>query len=162
MKLEGSCQCGSVMFKIETSHPVPYQRCFCSICRKIQGGGGYAINISGDSKSLKVRGEDKITRYHAKMHEAGKRSRRSKAERTFCSVCGSGLWLYDERWPELIHPYASVIDTPLPKPPEHTLLMLDFKPDWVEAEAKKGDQTFGEYPEESIAEWHERTGTVAD
>ena len=79
----------------------------------------------------------------------------------FCSICGSGLWLYDARWPDLVHPYASVIDTPLPVPPEHTHLMLDFKPDWVEVEKHKRDKLFGEYPEESIAEWHERTGMTA-
>ena len=39
--------------------------------------------------------------------------------------------------------------------------MLDFKPDWVEVETHKGDLTFGEYPEESIADWHERTDMVA-
>ena len=161
MKLEGSCQCGGVAFTVETAHPVPYQRCYCSICRKIQGGGGYAINLAGDFRTLKVKGETKITRYHAKMHERGHRTTRSKAERSFCSICGSGLWLYDARWPDLVHPYASVIDTPLPVPPEHTHLMLDFKPEWVEVEKHKGDQLFGEYPEESIADWHERTGAVA-
>src|SRR5262249_41561150 len=80
MKLEGSCQCGEVTFTVETSHPVPYQRCYCSVCRKIQGGGGYAINLSGRSASLEVRGQERITTYHAKMREAGRRTTRSKAE----------------------------------------------------------------------------------
>lgn len=91
MKLEGSCQCGGVTFTVETSHPVPYQRCYCSICRKIQGGGGYAINLAGDFRTLKVKGEDRITRYHAKMHEPGRRTTRSKAERSVAALpAGAG------------------------------------------------------------------------
>lgn len=162
MRLTGSCQCGGVSFRVETRHPVPYQRCYCSICRKIQGGGGYAVNLSADFGTLKVRGADKITTYHARLHEPGQRTKRSPAERTFCSICGTGLWLYDKRWPDLVHPYASVIDTELPEPPEHTLLMLDFKPGWVEVEKHPRDKMFGEYPEESIADWHARTGMEAD
>lgn len=56
MHLEGSCHCGEVTFSLDSAHPYPYQRCYCSICRKTQGGGGYAINLGGDATTLKVRG----------------------------------------------------------------------------------------------------------
>ncbi len=159
MRLEGSCHCGAVRFRMESAQPVPYQRCYCSICRKTQGGGGYAINLGADAESLRVTGRQHITIYHAKMRNEGdRRARRSSAERAFCSLCGSALWLFSPEWPELIHPFASAIDTPLPAPPEHTHLMLDFKPEWVEVQGGKRDKRFGVYPEESIAEWHERTG----
>lgn len=46
MLLKGSCRCGSVRFEVQSHTPVPYQLCYCSICRKQQGGGGYAINPS--------------------------------------------------------------------------------------------------------------------
>ena len=36
MHLEGSCHCGEVSFSLTSAHPYPYQRCYCSICRKIQ------------------------------------------------------------------------------------------------------------------------------
>ncbi len=159
MKLEGSCHCGAVHFTLMSATPYPYQRCYCSICRKTQGGGGFAINIGGDAASLKVRGGDAITIYHAKLREPGAaRSHRSTAERHFCKHCGSALWLFSPAWPELIHPYDSAIDTPLPVPPEHTHLMLAYKPDWVELEAGPGDLQFDEYPEEAISEWHARLG----
>ena len=45
MRLEGSCRCGAISFSVESHTPYPYQRCYCSICRKSAGGGGYAINI---------------------------------------------------------------------------------------------------------------------
>ncbi|UVJ42239.1 GFA family protein [Pseudomonas sp. LS1212] len=159
MHLEGSCHCGAVSFSLTSAHPYPYQRCYCSICRKTQGGGGYAINLAGDADSLKVRGSKHIAIYHAKIKGEGqRRAHTSSAERHFCKECGSALWLFSPEWPELIHPFASVIDTPLPVPPEHTHLMLDYKPEWVEVDAHKGDKQFGEFPEESIAQWHERLG----
>ncbi|MGY4493803.1 GFA family protein [Pseudomonas sp. TE3610] len=158
MLLEGSCHCRAVTFTLESQHPYPYQRCYCSICRKTQGGGGYAINLGGDAESLKVKGRKHISIYHARLNETDV----SSAERHFCSQCGSGLWLFSPEWPELIHPFASAIDTPLPVPPEHTHLLLDSKAAWVEVQVKKGDQQFEGYPQESIAQWHERLGLVAD
>lgn len=163
MHLEGSCHCGAVKFSLDSAHPYPYQRCYCSICRKTQGGGGYAINLGGDAKSLKVTGRKNISVYHAMMREEGaSRRHASSAERHFCHVCASALWLYDPTWPELIHPFASAIDTPLPVPPEHTHLLLDSKAEWVEVQVAKGDKQFQQYPEESIAQWHERLGLVRD
>src|SRR3546814_8175830 len=38
-KLDGSCRCGAVRFSARSHTPVPYQLCYCSICRKQQGGG---------------------------------------------------------------------------------------------------------------------------
>lgn len=159
MHLEGSCHCGEVEFSLNSAHPYPYQRCYCSICRKTQGGGGYSINLGGDAKSLKVKGRENISIYHAKIRE-DHHVRTSSAERHFCKLCGSGLWLFSPEWPELIHPFASAIDTALPLPPENTHLLLDPKASWVEVHVHEGDKQFDEYPKESIAEWHERLGLV--
>jgi hypothetical protein len=157
MRLEGSCHCGAVQFSLQSAVPYPYQRCYCTICRKTQGGGGYAINLGGDAASLKVRGRKAV--YRAKLKEPGdKRARTSTAERNFCRRCGSALWLFSPEWPELIHPFASAIDTPLPVPPEHTHLMLEFKAPWVELCVRPADKLFDGYPEESIAQWHQRLG----
>ena len=161
MHLDGSCHCRAVRFSLESRHPVPYQRCYCSICRKTQGGGGYAVNLAGDADTLQVQGAEHTTRYHAVMRDDAGETR-SNAERVFCSLCGSALWLFDDNWPELIHPFASAIDTALPVPPQRTHLMLDAAPAWAEPELKPSDRSFGEYPEESIADWHGRLGLEAD
>ena len=84
----------------------------------------------------------------------------SVAERKFCGTCGSALWLWDPRWPELVHPHASAIDSELPIPPERTHLMLAGKASWVTPCIEEGDRTFDGYPDETIAEWHERLGLV--
>ncbi|MFZ2101591.1 MAG: GFA family protein [Oricola sp.] len=158
MRLEGSCHCGAVRFCCESPHPVPYQRCYCTICRKTAGGGGYAINIMGWSQSLEIEGEENIAVFRARLEDGSL----SGGERRFCKHCGSALWVYDASWPELIHPFASIIDTDLPVPPESTHLMLAFKANWVEPQIGSKDKTFDHYPEESIAEWHRRTGNVRD
>ena len=153
MLLKGSCHCGAVTFTVDSPHPYPFNLCYCGICRKTAGAGGFAINLSARFETLEVTGEENIRSYHARM-EGGE----SPAERKFCGTCGSQLWLWDPRWPDLMHPHASAIDTELPVPPERTHLMLDSKPGWVEPCVRDGDRTFGGYPEESIAEWHERLG----
>lgn len=156
MHLEGSCHCGAVHFSLESATPYPYQRCYCSICRKTQGGGGYAVNIGGDAGSLQVSGRESISIYHARMRQADGSVEISTGERHFCRECGSALWVYSPEWPELVHPFASAIDTELPRPPQYTHLMLGSRAGWVEVQAAPADLQFDDYPQESLAEWHER------
>ena len=156
MKLQGSCHCGAVHFTVQSHHPVPYQRCYCSICRKTQGGGGYAINIAADAHSLQVKGQDAIAVYHAVMRQKGTRNGTSTGQRHFCRLCGSALWLFSPEWPDLLHPFASAIDSDLPEPASTTHIMLAYKPSWVAVHKGRGDLVFDEYPEESIADWHKR------
>jgi hypothetical protein len=161
MELLGSCHCGAVRFRVDSPTPYPYQACYCSICRKTAGGGGYAINLGAKAGSLEVEGEEDITAFQAKIREPDypEREETSPARRHFCRRCGSALWLYDPRWPELVHPFASAIDTPLPEPPEMVRIMLDFAAPWCEV-VEEGDRErhFPRYPDESIDEWHRRHG----
>jgi hypothetical protein len=68
------------------------------------------------------------------------------------------LWLYDPTWPDLVHPHASAIDTPLPEPPERVHIMLGSKAAWVQPDIRPGDERFDAYPDESLADWHRRHG----
>ena len=158
MHLEGSCHCGAVRFSLESASPVPFMHCHCSICRKTAGSGGFAINLGGDAATLKVRGRRQLGVYHAVMREPGKRATRSRAGRHFCLKCGSPLWLWDPRWPELVHPHASAIDTPLPRPPEVVQIGLAWAPAWVEVPAGPGHVRFDRMPDESLEDWHRRHG----
>ena len=156
MQLEGSCPCGAVRFRLDSPHPYPFNLCYCSICRKTQGGGGFAINISGVADSLDVEGREYLRVYQARLDDGS--GQRSPAQRHFCGECGSHLWVFDPRWPELVHPVASAIDTPLPVPPDRVHLMVDSKASWVRIHAEPSDRIFGGYPDESIAEWHASRG----
>ena len=159
MLLEGSCHCGTVQFKVSSAHPYPFNLCYCGICRKTAGGGGYAINLSGDYRTLEVDGSEHVTAYRAELTnpDTGE-TKLSSAQRSFCSACGTMLWAWAPEWPELVHAFASAIDSPLPAPPERTHLMLGSKADWVSVRADPPDKFFERYPSESIAAWHQRLG----
>jgi hypothetical protein len=157
MHLEGSCRCGAVGFSVDSHTPYPYQRCYCSICRKSAGGGGYAINIMGDAATLKVRGRPALRVWHPPIDgEPG------SAERYFCAKCGTPLWVSDKQWPELVHPFASAIDTPLPKSPANVHLLLRDKAPWVEPQIGPEDEVYDGYPALSIEDWHRRRGLWID
>jgi hypothetical protein len=153
MKLEGSCHCGRVTFSVDSAEPVPFMRCYCSICRKTAGTGGYAINLGADHRTLKVKGKRHLRVYQATITE-GDEVRQSTGQRHFCGMCGTALWLYDPSWPELVHPHAGAIDTPLPEPPANVHILLDSKAPWVRVEGRKGDQRFDGYPDFSLKDWH--------
>lgn len=162
MHLDGSCHCGSVRFSVNAAAPVPFMRCYCSICRKTAGSGGFAINLGADAASLKVhKGRRHLRVYQARLRD-GENERISSGQRHFCGRCGSALWLFDPTWPELIHPHAGAIDTPLPASAQHVHIMLGSKPAWVGVEGRPDDPRFDAYPDFSLAEWHARHGYRSD
>ncbi len=156
--LQGSRRCGAVHFTFESHAPYPYQLCYYSICRKTAGGGGFAINLSGGSGSLNIEGRRAIGVYRARIENKDGHCETSTGERSFCTRCGTALWLYDPQWPELAHPFASAIDTRLQVRPSRMDLMLKFKPSWVKPDISRGDKKFQLYPKQSIEEWHHQWG----
>jgi hypothetical protein len=68
----------------------------------------------------------------------------------------------DPRWPEWVYPFASAIDTPLPKPGEDVELMLNYAAPWADVPTGRHHLHFGEYPDESIADWHRKRGLTVD
>ena len=50
--------------------------------------------------------------------------------------------LSGEQWPELVHPFASAIDTELPKPPSSVHLLLRGKAGWVEPQICPNHERF--------------------
>lgn len=166
IRLEGSCRCGAVRFSLASHTPQPYQLCYCSICRKTAGGGGYAINLGGLADTLEVEGREVLGVYRAELEEVDPngtcRLQTSSAQRHFCTRCASALWLFDPTWPELVHPFASAIDSELAVPPARVHLMLRYKPSWVEPRVGPDDACFEEYPAQSIDDWHKSRGLWID
>jgi hypothetical protein len=159
MHLKGSCHCGKVKFTVESNEPVPFMRCYCSICRKTAGTGGYAINLGAVAQSMKVTGKRHLRIYRARLaNEGSTGTHLSTARRYFCAECGSALWLWDPTWPELVHPHAGAIDTPLPHPPENVHCLVDSKAPWVKIEGEANDPRFDHYPSMSLAQWHQGKG----
>jgi hypothetical protein len=116
----------------------------------------------GDYWTLKMRGRRAIRIFDAKIEYKDGHCEKSNGQRHFCSKCATALWLYDPEWPELVHPFASAIDTKLPKPPSKLHLMLRFKAPWVGPDFGQRDARFQKYPQLSIEEWHHHRGLWID
>ncbi len=154
MQLSGSCHCQKIQFSVTSRTPYPFMLCYCTLCRKTAGSGGYAINLLGYNRTLFVNG-----RKHIRIYQATINGSTSEAHRHFCGFCGSGLWIWDSRWPELVHPFASAIDTKLPRTPAYVHIMLQFAPEWVERPQQNStNQLFNGYPDTSIENWHQAHG----
>ncbi len=153
MKLEGSCHCKAVTFEVEAPSYLPFNRCYCEVCRKTAGAGGFAINLGADHRTLKVTGADSIRSYSA-MIEREDGPEQSQAQRSFCGTCGSALWLWDPRWPDLVHPHASSIDSDLPQPAMHWHMMVGSRASWAVPDTGPQDRIFQAYPDQSLADWH--------
>jgi hypothetical protein len=91
MRLEGSCRCGAISFSVDSHTPYPYQRCYCSICRKSAGGGGYAINIMGLADTLKVKGKSTLGVWNAPID-----GRIGSADRIDLADVAAGTLINDE------------------------------------------------------------------
>jgi hypothetical protein len=72
------------------------------------------------------------------------------------------LWLWDHHWPELVHPFASAIDTELPVPEEMVCVRGDSKPKWVRWPEGKKSVHEGFNGQVSIEEWHKENGVYVD
>ena len=155
MHLEGSCHCGAVRFVCRSRAPYPFMHCYCSICRKVAGGAGSSVNLHADAETLEVEGRAAIEVYRAYLDHP-ERTVQSESERRFCRHCATMLWVCGPEWPELVHPFASCIDTPLPTPVERVHIRLADKPGWVLLPEGPGQRHFDEYPDESLIDWHRR------
>ncbi|KAJ2801994.1 hypothetical protein H4S07_004794 [Coemansia furcata] len=157
MHLQGSCHCGAVAFEVDSLAPVPFMRCYCSICRKTSGGGGYTVNILGQADTLRVtRGADTIKSYRAVKDKSVAEAEQELCQnRYFCPMCASYLWAYSDEWPQWVYPYASAIDSELPVPKATASLMLGSAAKWSDPrEEPKNGELFEEYPPYSLEEWH--------
>lgn len=159
MELQGSCHCGAVRFRCEAYAPVPFLHCYCSICRKTAGGSGSAVNLGARADTLEVTGREHLGVYRAWIDDDGGR-RRSSGQRHFCRECGSALWLFDPEYPELVHPHASAIDTPLPPAPERVHMMLGSKANWVQVPEGAHERHVSAYPDASLEDWHRQHGLL--
>jgi len=97
-------------------------------------------------------------KYSAIKDRGTKAEKKCNSERSFCPNCSTMLWVFDDSWPELIHPFASCIDTELPVPDEMICIMASSKPDWVrwpEGKKKVCEKYNGS---EGIEDWHKAHG----
>jgi hypothetical protein len=121
-RLEGSCRCGTVRFVFDRHPPYPTS---AAIARFVAKTPAAAVMRSTSWGS-------------------------PPAERHFCRLCGAPLWVSDRQWPELIHPFASAIDTSLPATPATVHILLRDKASWLAQQIGPEDECFQCYPALSI------------
>jgi hypothetical protein len=103
-------------------HGVPISALLLLDLPQERGRQGYAINIMGLADTLKVKGKNALGVWNAPID-----GHKGSADRHYCKRCGTPLWVSDEQWPELVHPFASAIDAELPKAPSSVHLLLRDK-----------------------------------
>jgi hypothetical protein len=87
--LHGQCLCGAVTLRIVGAHDPRPGACHCRMCQRWSGGLFLCFEV--ESATLTVTGP--VTRYQSSTF----------AERAFCAVCGSHLWLRDTGQDETMH-----------------------------------------------------------
>ena len=149
MKLEGSCHCGAVKFTRRIAHALPLHALLLldlpqdrrrrRVCDQHHGRRRDACRCAARRRSAStgrgIREQARANERRCRRHDGT--SARSAAARSGCSTRNGREWIY---------PFASAIDTPLPKPPEHVELMLDFAAPWVDIPGGSGHTHFREYP----------------
>src|SRR5829696_1931550 len=92
----------------------------------------------------------------------GSTARRARPNAASARPLRLGPWVSDRRWPDLVHPFASTIDTPLLAPPECEHIMLGSKAGWVRIDARRTERRYDDYPQDSLEDWHRRHGLLDD
>jgi len=158
MLLEGSCHCGKVRYSVESNTPYPFSHCHCSICRKLAGSGGSAINIMANTDTMKIEGEETLSVYRSALNDRGvyEEDGLGYSRRHFCKHCGTMMWNHNSRHGQWIYLFATAVDTPLPTPPEVRHIMVKHKAPWTVI--PDGDEQFDQYPDEGIEDWHRNRG----
>ena len=98
--VEGRCLCGAVTIRVGAHRP-EVGACHCTMCRRWTGGAYFMF--TAEPEAVTVAGA--VTRYRSS----------SFAERAFCPVCGSPLWLRDDDGPYELMPglFEAARDFPL-------------------------------------------------
>ena len=80
-QMTGHCRCGAVTVRVTGGHDPRPGACHCRMCQRWSGGLFLCFNADADGVVV----DGPIT-HHASS---------DFAERAFCSVCGSHLWMRD-------------------------------------------------------------------
>ncbi|KAI8865936.1 hypothetical protein GQ42DRAFT_165805 [Ramicandelaber brevisporus] len=162
--LEGSCQCGAIAFKASTMEAVPFEHCYCSICRKMNGAGCAAWVGCYEKDFTLLRGADYVKDYRAvKNPEASKdKQELFPLVRSFCKDCGSSLWLKHYQNPRgRVVLSASIIDTELPVPKQRVHIYIDSAMKWADPRnlpAAGEDLYYSGDPDLTVEQYNEKHG----
>jgi hypothetical protein len=81
--LHGRCLCGAVTITVAGAHDPRPGACHCRMCQRWSGGLFLCFHADADGVTV----DGPVTRYPSSDF----------AERAFCAVCGSHLWMRDTK-----------------------------------------------------------------
>ncbi|HEY8520749.1 MAG TPA: GFA family protein [Gammaproteobacteria bacterium] len=113
----GSCLCGAVRYEIE-GELGDFGYCHCRSCRKASGSA-FGANASVDRARFRlVSGEAALRRYESSPGKI----------RVFCGTCGSPIYAYLERSPDVLRLRLGTLDTPFAGRPKAHIFVADKAP----------------------------------
>ena len=97
--ITGHCECGRIQFEID-GQIRDFSHCHCSQCRRMHGAA-YAsfVGVSRDDVHFQF-GESDLTTYRSS----------TTGQRTFCSTCGSNIYVALDTEPDVLYVAMGVID----------------------------------------------------
>jgi hypothetical protein len=117
---KGSCLCGKVRFEID-GELSDFGYCHCQSCRKASGSA-HAANAGVSASRLRV----------LDPHGTLRKYESSPGKfRAFCGNCGSPLYAYLARTPELVRVRLGTLDTPFTKHAKAHTFVSDKAPWYV-------------------------------
>jgi hypothetical protein len=119
-KVEGSCYCGAVRFRVAL--PSRFcSSCHCVNCRRAHGAA-FVTWVGFPRCQLEfLSGEERLIRYRTE----------TEAVRSFCSTCGSTLFYEGPRWAGEIHVARANIEGEIDRPARGHVY-VDQKASWWE------------------------------
>lgn len=103
MKLFGGCLCGAIRYVVN-QEPIGSGQCYCRDCQYSTGGGPATGFVVPESALRILSGEARV--YETETH-AG-----NKAQRLFCSTCGTPLFGRKSSTPGTVAVMAGSLDNP--------------------------------------------------
>ena len=114
----GSCLCRSVRYEID-GELGDFGYCHCTSCRKASGSG-HAANAPVDRAAFRLlSGADSLREYQSSPGKI----------RSFCSRCGSPIYVHRTATPEILRVRLGSLDSPFAKRPQAHIFVSD-KADW--------------------------------
>jgi len=118
--IKGHCECGRVQFKVR-GEIEDFSHCHCSQCRRMHGAAFATFAGVATAAFRLLSGEKVLTRYASSATH----------ERTFCSVCGSNIYVALDSEPQSLYLSMSAVEGDPPLPPGYHIYVGSRAP-WHE------------------------------
>lgn len=123
----GGCYCGAVTFQF-AQRLEAFVNCHCTQCRRASGAA-FTSWVCPPSLSFVVDGRDSLSIF----------TMTPNVSRHFCSVCGTHVYSFDARRPDIVGLPAGVITTPISGMPTEDCFFADRSP-WLCSGSGKAEQ----------------------